>query len=269
MGGLMGRLLFEFGMTITIAILLSGVVALTLTPMLASRMISGKLHGDQYEWQRRIEAMYQATLRGYDRSLQWTLRHHRITFSIFILSVLLASILIYFIPKGFLPSEDTGQLFAYTEGDSSISFTTMVERQQALAKILYADPNLESVVSSVGSGGASSSVNAGRFFLRLKPLAEREMTADEIAQSLRNKLSSITGISAYVQNVPSIRIGNLSKNMYQFTLQSGDLNELYKWADTFTDRMRKIPGLQDVTNDLQYTGPQINIKLLRDKMAAH
>lgn len=268
MGGLLGRLLFEFGATITIAILLSGVISLTLTPMLASRFLQGTLHDNKYRWQQIIESWYQKALHAYDRSLKWALAHHRLVFLSFIITFILSLVLFVIIPKGFLPSEDTGQLFAYTEADAAVSFDTISQRQQEVAAIIAQDENIQSVVSSVGAGGASSSVNSGRIFLRLKPRNERDMSANKIAESLRGKIDHIAGIKAYIQDVPSIRLGGMSKSMYQFTLQSGDLDGLYKLATALTAKMAKLPGLQDVTSDLQYTGPQVDVTLLRDKMAA-
>ncbi len=267
MGGLIGKLFHEFGVTIAIAILISGFVSLTLTPMLASRFIHETVNEEKYAWQRRLENIYQRLVLGYEQSLHWTLAHPRFILSLFFLTFFLSVFLFFIIPKGFLPSEDTGQLFAYTEADAAVSFATMVERQQAVANIMVQDENVESVVSSVGAGGATAASNAGRFFLRLKPRAERSLSADEISQRLRQRVAAVTGISVYMQNIPSIMIGGSSKNTYQYTLQSDNLQELYQWSMIITEQLAKIPGFQDVTNDLQYTGPQINVQLLRDKMA--
>lgn len=268
MGGLMGRLFHEFGVTIATSILMSGFISLSLTPMLASRFIRGELNETKYNWQKNIEHVYQVSIKFYEKTLIWSLEHKRILIAIFFATFLLSIYLFAVIPKGFLPSEDTGQIFAYTEADTAVSFTTMKERQQQVAKLIQANPNIDGLVSTVGSGGASTTVNAGRFFMRLKPKSERSSSADEIIQQLREKVATVPGITAYIQNIPSIRIGGLSKSSYQFTLQSLDIHELYKWASIFVDEIKKIPGVQDVTSDLQYTGPQINIHLQRDKMAA-
>lgn len=268
MRGLLGRLLFEFGMTITIAILVSGLISLTLTPMLASRFIRGELHEEKYAWQRKVEDFYQLMVSYYQKSLQWTLEHQRFTVMVFFLTVIFSGFLFYIIPKGFLPNEDTGQIFAYTEADPAVSFATMVERQQILAKIIGEHPDIAGVVSSVGAGGATSSANAGRIFIKLKPKHERKQSADQIIQQLRAQVSAVPGINAYIQNVPSIMIGSTTKSTYQYTLQSNQLSDLYKWTGLFVEEIAKIPGLQDVTSSLQYTGPQVEVKLLRDKMAA-
>jgi hydrophobic/amphiphilic exporter-1 (mainly G- bacteria), HAE1 family len=268
MGGLLGRLFHEFGVTITIAILVSGFISLSLTPMLASRFIRGSLHENRYRWQQKIENLYQASLSLYDKTLQWTLAHQAFMGIIFLITLVLSFYLFAIIPKGFLPSEDTGQLFAYTEADPAISFQTMIDRQQQVEKILRADPNLESVVSVIGAGGATTSSNAGRIFMRLKPRDERNLSADEISQELRKKVAVVPGITSYIQNIPSIMVGSLQKSMYQFTLQSADLQQLYQWSQLLTEQLAKLPEFQDVTNDLLYTGPQISVKLNRDRMAA-
>lgn len=268
MRGLLGRIFYEFGVTITIAILVSGLIALSLTPMLASRFIKGEINPTKYEWQRKLEAIYQWSLNLYDRTLQVTLANRFIMLLIFFITLILSAYLFYIVPKGFLPSEDTGQLFAYTEADPSISFATMIERQQAVAKVISENPDIDALISSVGVGGATSGTNAGRLFIRLKPRNERSATADQISQLLRKKVAPIPGITSYIQNIPSIAVGSLSRSTYLYTLQSTNLSSLYDWANAFTDRISQIPGFIDVSNDLRYTGPQIDIRLLRDKMSA-
>lgn len=268
MGGLIGRMFHEFGVTISIAILTSGVIALTLTPMLASRFLHGEINEQKYVWQRKVEAQYLRIYHLYERSLNWVMSKRFLWLMVFWATLLLSIILFVIIPKGFLPSEDTSAIFAYTEADPSVSFDVMAERQKRVADIIMAQPGVNNVMSTIGSGGATSSVNAGRIFIRLLPRSERDLSADQLIQVLRDKIASVPGITAYLQNIPSIRIGNLSKSSYQFTLQSTDTAELYRWATLFTDELKKVPGFQDVTNDLQYTGPRLNIHLLRDKMAA-
>lgn len=268
MSGLLGRLFHEFGVTISIAILTSGFISLSLTPMLASRYIKNDIKAHQSKWLDKVESVYQRALHGYERTLQWVFAHQFLMLLVFFATLFLSLFLFYVIPKGFLPSEDTSQIFAYTEADPAISFNTMVERQQQIANIIHADPNVANMISSVGAGGASSSANAGRIFMHLTPRSSRALSADEIIQEMRQKIANVPGITAYLQNVPSIRIGNLSKSSYQFTLQSIDTKALYEWADKLTNEMKLVRGFQDVTNDLVYTGPQLDIQLMRDKMAA-
>jgi HAE1 family hydrophobic/amphiphilic exporter-1 len=170
------------------------------------------------------------------------------------------------IPKGFLPAEDTGMIFGFTEAAQGISFDSMKEHQQALAAVVAADPNVESFMSSIGPSGPNVAGNSGRIFIRLKPHEERDLSSDEIIQALRPKISKIPGIRAFLQNLPPIRIGGqLTKSQYQLTLQSPDTEDLYRMAPVLEARMREIAGLQDVTSDLQIKNPQVNVKIERDK----
>ncbi len=270
MGGILGRLMHEFAATICIVILLSGFISLTLTPMMCSRILKpeekNKKHNIVLETSEKV---FQKMLAFYQWSLNWTMKHRRFTISTFVLSILLTIVLLGIIPKGFLPSEDTGQLFAYTEADTATSFPAMVKQQQQAAIILKEDPAIDGVVSIVGAGGASSNSNTGRLFVRLKPRNERDVSADEIIERLRPKLANIPGLSVYLQNTPSIRVGGSpSKSPYQFTLQDIDIKQLNKWAPIFLERMSKLPALTDVTSDQQMTGPQIFVDINRDKAAA-
>jgi HAE1 family hydrophobic/amphiphilic exporter-1 len=172
-------------------------------------------------------------------------------------------------PMGFLPSEDTGQIFAFTEAAQGISFEDMVKHQKELAAIVADDPNIAAFMSAVGASGVSVANNAGRMFIRLKHRSERELSADEIIQELRPKVSQVPGIQMFMQNLPAIRIGGrLTKSQYQFTLQSPDTGELYRSAVEMEGKMRALPQLQDVTSDLQINNPQVNININRDKASA-
>jgi HAE1 family hydrophobic/amphiphilic exporter-1 len=172
-------------------------------------------------------------------------------------------------PMGFLPSEDTGQIFAFTEAAQGISFEDMKLKQQQLAAIVARDPNIEGFMSSVGAGGASASGNTGRIFMRLKPRHDRDLSADEIIQELRPKVSQVPGIRMFMQNLPAIRIGGqLTKSQYQYTLQSPDKDTLYRYAGVLEEKMRGLPQLQDVTSDLQIKNPQVNVEIDRDKASA-
>lgn len=266
MGGIVGRLFHEFSVTICIAILLSGFISLTLTPMLCSRMLKKTHETHRMQWSENLLNTLKA---HYERSLKWALMHHKMVFSVFLLTIFLTIGLFSIIPKGFLPSEDTGQLFAYTEADPSTSFAAMSETQQKIAAILNKNPNIAAVVSSVGSGGASGAGNSGRLFVRLKPLNERHDSADKIIAELRPQLAEIPGIQTYLQNTPSIRVGGQpSKSPYQFTLQSGNIEELDHWAEVFRTKMTNLQTITDVTSDLQFTGPQVQVNIDRDKAAA-
>ncbi len=269
MGGILGRLLNEFAITIGMAILVSGVVSLSLTPMLCSRYLKPpqpERHGRFY---MALEGAFQAMLRAYDVSLKAVLRHK---FVVLMLSALLMAVTVYLfwiMPLGFLPSEDTGSIFSFTEAQQGISFESMVKHQQALANIVHDDPNVSAFMSSVGAGGANISGNTGRIFMILKPHGERELNSDQIIQKLRPRLSEVPGIQIFMQNLPPIRIGGrLTKSQYQFTLQSPDTEDLYKHATVLEAKMKALPELQDVTSDLQVKNPQLNVEIDRDQASA-
>ena len=269
MGGLVGRLLHEFGVTIAAAIFVSGFVSLTLTPMLASRFLrppSQQRHGRFY---LATERAFEATLDFYRRTLSAVMRAPRTTLAVSLALLAATGVLFVVVPKGFLPSEDTNQLFAFTEAAQGISFESMARHQKELMKVLQADPNIAEFNSSVGAGGPNAAGNTGRMFMRLKPRSERRLSADELIQDLRPKLAQVPGIRAFLQNPPPIRIGGqLTKSLYQFTLQSPDSAELYETAPKLEQRLRSVPGLVDVTSDLQLSNPELNVEIDRDRAAA-
>ncbi len=268
MGGIIGRLLHEFAVTIGVAILVSGFVSLTLTPMLCSRFLRNT-HNDRHGYlYQKSEAVFDAMLHGYDWSLKRVMAHPRITMA-FSLVILAATAFLYMdIPKGFLPSEDQGQLFAFTEGIQGISFEDMLRHQQEAAKIIGESPYVANYMSTVGGGGVNAALNSGRIFARLTDRKTRPHV-DQIIEELRPKLAQIPGINVYLQNLPPIRIGgSLTKSQYQFTLQSPDTNELYQYAPLLEQKLRGITQLQDVTSDLQIKNPQVTVNIDRDKAAA-
>ena len=269
MSGLLGRLLHEFAVTIVCAVLVSGFVSLTLTPMMCSRFVHaqhGRKHGRIYN---AFERFFDGLRNAYDRTLQVALRHRRVTLWISFAVFIATLILFYVIPTGFFPSEDTGQIFAITEASQDTSFDAMRQHQMAAMKIVAADPNIDGFMSAIGAGGASSTLNNGRMFMRLKPRSERKLSADQIIQELRGKLAQVPGINVYMQNPPLIRVGgNLTKALYQYSLQDTDTKELFRWAPILTGKMSHLPGLQDVTTDLQIANPQVNVDIDRNKAAA-
>ncbi len=270
MGGVVGRLFREFAVTIGVAILVSGVVSLSLTPMLCSLFLKPHAgvvkHGSVYN---ALERVFDGTLRVYEKGLRRILRHLPATLAGSAL-VLAATVFLFGrIPQGFLPSEDTGRFNGVTEGAEGISFESMVEHQKAVAAVLAADPDVAAFMSSCGPRGGIGASNTGTVFVRLKPRSERTAGPDEIIQRLRPKLAAIPGIRVYLQNPPPIRIGGaLTKSLYQYTLQDPDTDELYRVAPMLEQRMRALPGLQDVTSDLQIKNPQVVVELDRDKAAA-
>lgn len=269
MGGILGRLLHEFAVTISVAILVSGFVSLSLTPMLCSRFLrphGEKRHGRLY---MTLERFFNGMLNTYEVSLKFVLKHRLATMILTGILLVATGYLFWKIPMGFLPSEDTGQIFAFTEAQQGISFDSMVKHQQALAAVVNEDPNIDGFMSSVGAGGASSSGNAGRLFIRLKPRSERKLSADEIIQELRKKVSKVTGIQMFMQNLPPIRIGGrLTKSQYQYTLQSPDTEDLYRYSAVLEAKLREIPQLQDVSSDLQIKTPEVNVEIDRDRASA-
>ena len=269
MGGIMGRLLHEFAVTIGMSILISGFVALTLIPMLTSRFVRphGKeQHGKLY---KASERFFADMLHFYERTLTSVLRHRPATMLASGVVLLATGFLFWYMPQGFLPSEDTGQLAIVTETAQGTSFESMKQHQQAVATVVLKDPNVDAFMSSAGTGGASSSGNQGRLFIRLKPRSERKLHVDQVIQQLRPKLAQVPGILAFPQNPPPVRLGGtITKSLYQITLQSPDINELYENAPRLEAKLHDLPMLQDVTSDLQIKNPQVNVEIDRNKASA-
>jgi HAE1 family hydrophobic/amphiphilic exporter-1 len=264
MGGILGRLLHEFAVTIGVAILVSGAVSLSLTPMMCSRFLrppAAERHGKLYAASERV---FDGMLRFYDWSLQKVMRHRLATLLVS-LAILVATFHLFVVmPKGFLPSEDQGNIFAFTEAAEGISFDSMVAHQKAVNQVVTDDPYVKDFFSRVG-GGAT---NSGILFMRLVDRDKRPHV-DQVIQELRPKFAKVPGIRVYMQNLPPIRIGGqLTKSQYQLTLQSPDTNELYEYSPKLEARMREIPGLLDVTSDLQIKNPQIEVEIDRDKASA-
>ncbi len=293
MGGILGRLLHEFSVVIISAVLVSGLVSLTLTPMLCSRFLrpsKSEEHGFLFNlFERGFQWMHDA----YDGSLRSVLRHRFATLLASFV-ILIATVYLFLgIPKGFLPSEDSGLIVGFTQAAQGISFDAMTGHQRAIMNIIQNDPNVVDASSFVGAGGPSGGINSGIFFLHLKPhppvseqfvrWAEsvlhirqapqnpkyRYLSTDEVLQELRPKLFTVPGIMAFMQNPPPIRIGGqLTKSLYQFTLQGPDTKELYTQAEILEAKLRQLPGLQDVNTDLQIANPQVNVEIDRDEAKA-
>ena len=269
MGGIVGRLLHEFAVTIVIAIFVSGIVSVSLTPMLCSRLIKphvrGKAHGGFY---RASEAGFEWVQRGYARSLRWSLKHRPFILVLFAASLVATVVLFRAMPEDFLPAEDTGRLNAYTEGANGISFESMSAHQAEAAQIIWHDPNVQGAMSSVGSGGSRGGSNQGSFVIVLKPRSER-LPVDAVMAELRRKFSRIPGLNVYLQNRPPITIGGLvSKAQYQYTMQDADTAELYATATRLRTALAKTPGFLDVTSDLDLSTPSVHVQVNRDRAAA-
>jgi len=300
MGGIMGRLLHEFAIVIMASILVSGFVSLTLTPMLCSRFLRsqhGRKHSRVY---MSLERFFERMLKLYDVSLQWSLRHRVFVMTVSGILLLITTWQFVVIPKGFLPAEDNGQIFVSTEAAQGISFAAMKAHQEAFNQIVMNDPNRKDFFSSIGDFTTS---NAGVIFIHLKdrsqrpkvpsetmlaleqkyrqtpvlgsmlhavaPLFAHHPTIDEVIEELRPKFASVTGINAYMQNLPPIQVGGeLTKSQYQLTLQSPDTAELYRDEAAFEAKVAQIPGLRDVTSDLLIRNPQVVVNIDRDKASA-
>ncbi|MDP2479578.1 MAG: efflux RND transporter permease subunit [Candidatus Palauibacterales bacterium] len=266
MGGVIGRLFHEFSVTIMSAILVSGVVSLTLTPMLSSRFLrppGEQHHGRLYEV---TEGIYQRALGLYERSLDRVM-DHRVETMAFSAAILVGSVLLFVhIPKGFLPAEDTGRIHGTVETLEGTSFQAMLAHQKQVADIVAADPNVRDFMSFVGGGRGT--MNQGTVFMHLKPRSER-MGVDDVIKELNRKVAAIPGVRVFFQNPPSIRIGGRgSKSQYQFTLESPDLPTLYRSAQVMEGAMDSLPNLVNVTSDLQISNPQVAVDIDRDRAAA-
>jgi HAE1 family hydrophobic/amphiphilic exporter-1 len=267
MGGMLGRLLNEFAVTISIAIIVSGIVSLTLTPMLCSRML-GHLHTEGHgRAYYALERFFDGMRSLYEHTLRWCMVHRLTVMAVFVLTIVATVGLYRAIQKDFIPAEDTGRLVAYSEGGQDISFEAMAAYQAEVAKIAAADPNIETVMSRVGASGSRLTSNAGQLFMRLKPPSDRpEPNINKLVQDLRRKLNTVAGVKVFVRNPPAVRVGGrLSNAEYQYTLQDLDLDVLYEWADKLTQNMARLPGFQDVTSDLRISSPTIVVKINRDK----
>jgi HAE1 family hydrophobic/amphiphilic exporter-1 len=267
MGGLLGRLFREFAVTICAAVLISGVVSISLTPLLCSRVLrarSEKLSG----FFRVTERLFSGMLHGYDVSLRWVLRHRFVMLAVFFLTIAVTAWLFIKVPKGFIPDQDTNQMYASTEASQGTSYYQMAKYQEQVADILRADPNVETFMSGIG-GSFNAGANTGRMWMQLKPRKQRELHVTQIIEKLRPKLSSVVGARVFLTAPPAIRIGGrMSRSLYQFTLQGPDTDDLYTQAQRFETEMARLPSITDVSSDLQLKNPRINVAIDRDKAAA-
>jgi len=269
MGGIIGRLFREFAITIGTAVIVSGIVSLSLTPMLSSRFCRDPAmvrHGWLYN---ASETVFQWMIRLYGWSLGIALRH-RLTTLLFSLLVLAATgLLLQAIPQTFVPTEDQDQISIRTEAAQGISFPSMSEHQQALATIIQQEPGVRNFMSSAGAGGGSSGANTGMINVRLVPRAQRDRSAEQIMESLRPKMARVPGIQAFLQIPSSIPTGSrMSKAKYQFTLQGPDTDDLYSKANLMVARLQEEPGFRDVTSDMQLANPQLEVNIDRDQSSA-
>src|SRR5438477_6808810 len=271
MGGMVGRIFREFAVTIAIAILISGFVSLTLTPMLCARVLRTHREGEkQMLLLRAFEAMFNSWLRAYEWTLDKVLKYKFVTLLVTLATMAGTVYLYVVIPKGFFPVEDTGMLSVTVEGPADISFRAMRERQQAIAEIVRQDPGVDYVNSTVGVGGPNATNNTGRMFVVLKPKKERAENVTQVIQRLRRSANTVTGMITYFQAVQNINItGRISKSEFQYTLQSSDTEALYRIAPEMRDRVAKIESLRDVTTDLYIKNPQMSLEVDREAAATY
>ena len=268
MSGIIGRLFREFAVTLAMTILVSGVVALTLTPMMASRFLKQEKkeqHGRLYRWSERG---FEAMLRGYERGLDLALGPRLVTLLVFIATLPLSVALFVTIPKGFFPQQDTGLITGITEAGQDSSFAAMAARQQELGQLVQADPAVAHVAMSVG--GAGNPLNTGRMFITLKPRDQRTASADEVVARLSRQALGVHGVRLFLQAAQDVRVGGRpSRTQYQYTLQSADLADLNHWAPRILDKLRTLPELRDVASDQQTSGTTLTITVDRDQAARY
>jgi HAE1 family hydrophobic/amphiphilic exporter-1 len=268
MGGVVGRVFREFAVTISMTILISGFVSLTLTPMLASRLIKPHRSEHHNAAYRICESGFDALFRAYKAALTVVMRWRRTTLFVTVLSVAASGYLFVVIPKGFFPIVDTGALIASTEAAQDISMQGMEEHTLDVARVIAADPNVADVTAFVGAGGSNPALNTGRLFIQLKPRAERALSATQVIQALRPKVARIVGMNTFFQPLQDINLGGRpSKSQFQYTLQDGNTTELYHYAGLMESRMRQLSGVQDVTSDLQLRNRLAMVEINRDKAA--
>ena len=263
MGGIIGKLFHEFAVTIGVAILVSGFVSLSLTPMLSSRFLRSSHGKEQGKFYQTTERMYDAWLHGYERSLAWVMVRRRATLVFSLVTLVVTGILFVIAPKGLFPTDDTGQLLGVTEAAEGVSFDALIEDQQRIAAAIAKDPDVRSVTSAIGTTAAA---NQGQLTIDLQPIGDRKRNAQEIAHDLSKLALDVPGISLFIQNPPAISIGGLaSKSLYQYTLLSGDIATLNTSARALEGRLRQLPSLVNVTSDLLIENPQVTVEIDREQ----
>jgi multidrug efflux pump len=267
MGDVVGRLFREFAVTLAATIVISAVVSLTLTPMMCSRILRHNPEAQQGRFYRASERVFEGMIAFYGRTLKWVLQYQTITLLVALATLALTVILYILIPKGFFPVQDTGVIQGISQAPQSISFTAMAQRQQDLAKIILADPAVESLSSFIGADGTNTTLNSGRFSINLKPLDQRDRSAADVIRRLKTSLGQVKGITLFMQPVQNITVDDrVSRTQYQYTLEDPDINELNDWTNRFVDKLKKVPELADVATD-QQTGASA-VSLMIDRITA-
>ena len=265
MGDVVGRLFREFAITLAVAILISAVVSLTLTPMMCARLLRHTPSGEQNRFQRASGLFFGNVIARYGRMLDWVLDRQSATLLVAIATLVLTVLLYIFIPKGFFPVQDTGVIQGISEAPQSISFSSMAQRQQALARVILEDPAVESLSSFIGVDGTNVTLNSGRMLINLKPLNERGVQVTEVIRRLKTKLQKVDGVSLYMQPVQDLTIEDrVSRTQYQFTVEDANPKELSVWVPRLVEQLRTLPQLADVASDLQDQGLSAFVEIDRD-----
>lgn len=265
MQDIIGRLFREFAITLAVAILLSGFVSLTLTPMLCSRMLSQQAFNKNTKFERTATHIQDRIVDFYSKTLRWVLNHQPLTLIVFFITLLLTLMMLYFIPKGFFPIEDTGVIQGVTEAPQSISFDEMANRQQNLARVVLQDPAVENLSSFIGIDSINTTLNTGRMLITLKPLDDRDADASEVIRRLQTKLNNVPGITLFMQPVQDITIDDrVTRTQYQYSLNSPDEQEVAKYTNLLVEKLHEFPEVTDVASDLQNKGLQTMLTIDRD-----
>ena len=268
MGDIVGRLFREFAVTLAVTILVSAFVSLTLTPMMAAKLLRKKDESKQGKLFKASEHFYERVIRFYGRTLQWVLKHQTATLIVTVSTLVLTLLLYVFVPKGFFPVQDTGVILGISDAPQSVSFQNMSDHQQALAKIILQDQDVMSLSSFIGIDGTNTTANTGRIQINLKPRNQRSATASEIIRRLQRKLESVEGITLYMQPVQDLTVENrVSRTQYQYTLEDADANELAVKSDQLLQKMRTLPQLRDAASDQQSGGLRAELIIDRDTAA--
>ena len=257
MGGIVGRLFREFAITLSVSIMVSLAVSLATTPMMCALLLKRQEHGRESRFQRVSEGIFDAMLRGYDRTLRWALDHPLIVVLTLFMTIAVNVLLYIEVPKGIFPQQDTGRIVGNIQADQSISFQLMRQKMQQFQEIVRQDPAIDTVVGFTGGG----QTNAGFFFMSLKPMSQRDVSADQVIARLRGKLAQVPGATLFLRAVQDINIGGRAANaLYQYTLQADSVNDLFTWAPRVLAAMQQMPELVDVNYDQQNKGLETDLR---------
>jgi len=268
MTGIVGRLFREFAITLSVAVAVSAIVSLTLTPMMCSRLLKQEKGKEQGLFYRLTERMFQGMLDWYERGLKWVFKHQPLTLMVAIATLVITIWLYVIIPKGLLPQQDTGLIVGETDAAQSISFKAMVERQRLIAEIVRKDPDVVSVASFVGAGTVNATANTGHLYINLKPRDQRKASASAIIDRLRDATKDVEGVALFMQAVQDVQIDSrVSRTQYQYTLEDADEAELSEWSTKLLNKLRALPDLVDLATDQQASGLQLSIDVDRSTAA--